>query len=931
METAELLGRDYERAGLRRLLDRAERGLAGLLLDGEAGIGKTTLWREGIALANERGFRVLACEAAPTETPLAFAALGDLLDEVPLSSHKRLPPPQRHALETSLLLIEPGDAKADQRAVSVAVLSVIRSLAAKKPILIAIDDVQWLDASSARVLAFVLRRLSEGPIGLLMTRRSDEDTGAKLPLELDDSDGLGGVTEQLSLGPLSLGAIRRLLTQRTGYRVPRAVLNQLYRATGGNPLFALELARGGLEASSAAPVQPIPVPEPLRALVTERLVALPEATQATLLIAAALAEPTVELVRAAGGGSLSEAIESGAVELEGERIRFTHSLLASVLYAEAPPDRRLDLHKRLATIALGVEERAWHLALGNDTADERVALELDAAAVHAAARGAPEAAAELYEHATRLTPSDHLNEMHRRRHEAASHHFAAGDIERARTIAEEILSERESGPWRADMLVLLATIVENEQEAADLCRQAIEEAGEDENRLTTAYLALAIACSIQGDFSGQVDAQRAALEHAKRGSDKRLLVEALQGVGNVTVLSGGTIDEKIMQEAIAIDREEVTLPAFHSPSLWYGMQLYWLDELERARPILSAEYERAQHEGELIDSLQILSPLIEIEVRSGNWDLAGRMADEALEQALDIGYEYVIRGLGFQQLQLAALRGEVEETRTGLAEQMAEAERAKAHWQTLALTSLSGFLELSLGNAREAWRWLKTALELQDKLGRDISIALPLYSIRPNAIETLITLDEPDRAASLLKSFEQHVAATKRPNGIVSSARCRALVAASRGDLDSAAEAIDRAIVGHELLPDPFEHGRTMLVAGTIAHRAKQKRKARLALEQAAEIFDRLGARLWSVKAHAMLDRGGGQRGGEHDLTPTEQRIAELVAKGRSNKEVASALFVSVRTVEATLSKIYRKLELESRAELAARLTAGEADSDQVD
>jgi len=926
MGTPELLGRDNERAVLRRLLDRAENGPAGLLLDGEAGIGKTVLWREGIALASERGFRVLACEAAPTETPLAFAALGDLLDEVPLSSHKRLPPPQRKALETSLLLIEPGDGKADQRAVSVAVLTLIRSLATKKPILIAVDDVQWLDASSARVLAFVLRRLREGPIGLLMTRRSDEGTGGKLPLELDGSDELGRATENLTLGPLSLGAIRRLLTGRTGHRVPRAVLNQLYRATGGNPLYALELARFGLDDSSAAPVQPIAVPEPLRALVAERLVALPGATQETLLIAAALAEPTAELVRAAGGGSLSEAIENGTVELDGERIRFTHSLLASVIYAEATPDRRRDLHKRLATVALGVEERAWHLALGNDTPDAKVALELDAAAAHGASRGAPEAAAELYEHAARLTPPEQLDEIYRRRHEAASLHFAAGDIERARVIAEEMLGELDSGPWRADMLVLLANIVEDEQEATNLCRQAVKEAEGDEDRLTMAYVALARACAILGDFSGQVDAQHAALVHAKRGSDKRLLVEALQGVGVVTVLSGGAIDEKIMQQAIAIDREEVTLPAFHGPSLWYGTQLFWLDELERARPILNAELERAQHEGELIDSLQILSPLIELEVRSGNWDLAEQMADEGLEQALDIGYEYTIRGLGYQQLQLAVLRGEIEESLLGLAEQMAEAERAKAHWQTLALTSLAGFFQLSLGDTRKAWDWLEPALALQDKLGRDISIAMPLFTIRPNAIETLIALDELDRAEYILESFEQHVAATKRPNGIVSSARCRALVEAGRGNLDSAAAAIERAIAGHEVLPDPFERGRTMLVAGAVRQRAKQKRTAREALEQAAGIFDRLGARLWSQKARAALERAGGQRGGELGLTPTEQRIAELVAKGRSNKEVAGALFVSVRTVEATLSNIYRQLGLESRAELAARLSAPEAD-----
>src|SRR5664280_1900160 len=491
MGTAELLGRDHEQAVLRRLLDRAESGMAGLILDGEAGIGKTMLWREGIALAGERGFRVLACEAAPTETPLAFTALGDLLDEVPLSSHKRLPPPQRKALETSLLLIEPGDGKADQRAVSVAVLTLIRSLAAKKPILIAIDDVQWLDTSSARVLAFVLRRLHTGPIGLLMTRRSDESAGGETPLGLEGSDGLGGATEHLTIGPLSLGAIRHLLTQRTEHRVPRAVLNQLYRATGGNPLYALELARSGLGDSSASPIEPIPVPEPLRALVTERLVALPEATQETLLIAAALAEPTVELVRAAGGGSLTEAISSGAIELDGDRIRFTHSLLASVLYAEATPESRHELHKRLAAVAVGAEERARHLALGNNTPDSEVAGELDAAAAHAASRGAPEAAAELYEYAARLTPPEQSGEIHRRRHEAASHHFAAGDIERARAIAEKALNEPGGGPWRADMLVLLANIVEDEQEATELCRQAVKEAQGDEDRLATAYIALA--------------------------------------------------------------------------------------------------------------------------------------------------------------------------------------------------------------------------------------------------------------------------------------------------------------------------------------------------------------------------------------------------------------------------------------------------------
>jgi DNA-binding CsgD family transcriptional regulator len=927
MGAAEVLGRDHERAVLRRLFERVSGGPAGLLLSGEAGIGKTTLWREGIALANERGYRVLACEATPTETPLAFASLGDLLDEVPLESREQLPPPQRNALETSLLLIEPGDDEmADQRAASVAVLTLVRALASITPVLIAIDDVQWLDGPSARVLAFVVRRLREGPIGLLMTRRSDTGSGGKLPLELERGEGLGRATESLTLGPLSLGAIRRLLTQRTDSHVSRVALTQLYRATGGNPLYALELARHGLENSTAAPVKPLPVPEPLRAFFSERLAELPETTRKALLIASALAEPTVELVRAAGGESLTEAIENGTIELDGERIRFTHSLLASTLYAQALPDRLRELHKHLATIAVSTEERAWHLALGNDVPDAGVAEELDAAARQAAARGAPEVGAELYEHAARLTPPRRLGDLRRRHLEAASHYFKVGDIERARAIAETMLTELGDGPWRADVLVLLADIVEDREDAVDLCLQAVKAAGEDERRLAIAYLALARACSILGNFSGQVDAQHKALAHARRGGDKRLLVEALQGVGNVTVLSGGAIDEKLMQRAIKIDREKTALTAFHGPSFWYGMQLYWMDELERARPIFSAELERAQHEGELIDSLQILSPLIEIETRSGNWDLAEQMADEGLEQARDIGHEYVIRSLSFQRLLLHVLRGEIERARRGLAARLAQAEKVNDHWQVLALMSLAGFFELSLGHADEAWRWLEPALRLQDDLGRDITVGMPLYTIRPNAIEALVALDELDRAELLLESFEQHVAETKRPNGIVSSARCRALVAAGRGNLDSALKAIERAIAGHEALPDPFERGRTMLAAGTIERRTKQKRAAREAFEQAAGVFDRLGARLWLQKAQTELKRAGGHRSGDLDLTPTEQQVAELVAQGRSNKEVAARLFMSVRTVEATLSKIYRKLELESRAELAARLSATKSD-----
>ncbi len=922
MSSAELLGRKEELAAVEGLFSENSSGPQMLMLEGVAGIGKTAVWLSGVESARRHGFRALLCRPSPTEMPLAFSALGDVLADLTGEYLPQLPPPQRIALEISLLLRDSEGAAPDQRAVSLATMTLLRTAAEKEPLLIAIDDVQWLDSPSARVLAFVFRRVEQERCRVLLTRRLELEDGSAsgFPVELELAPRSMKTLERRTLGPLSLGALQNVIRTHLSAHLPRQVLVSICEAAGGNPFYALELARAQLERGAIEPGQPLQVPESLVALIRERLSSLPASMQETLLIASALSEPTVGLLQSAAGSSLDNAIENGVVELDGERVRFTHSLLASVLYAQATPESRGELHRRLATIAPSAAERARHLALGSDSPDAEVAAELDAAAGREASRGAPDAAAELYEHAARLTPPEARDDARRRRTEAASHYFQAGDIGRARALAEEMLAEPDEGPWRADVLVLLADIVDDRQEAVDLCLQAVEEADGDEDRLTKSYLSLGRASSIQGDFAGQVDAQKKALVHAKRGNNKRLLVEALQGVGNVTVLSGGAIDEKIMQQAIAIDRDEAAMPAFHGPSFWYGMQLYWMDALEQARPILSSELERARHEGDLVDSLEILSPLIEIELRCGSWDLAGRMTDEGLEQALYIGQEYIIRSLSFQHLQLAVLRGEVSESRHGLAERVVQAERLNDHWQRLALMSLAGFFELSLGDAREAWRWLEPALRLQDELGRDISVAMPLYTIRPNAIETLIALDELDRAERLLESFEAHVEKTRRPNGIVSSARSRALVEASRGNLESAREALERAIAGHETLPDPFERGRTLLIAGTIERRAKQKRNARQALEEAIAVFGGLGARLWCEKAQVELGRVAGFRAGELDLTATEQQVAELVARGRSNKEVAAQLFMSVRTVEATLSKIYRKLGLESRSELASHL-----------
>ncbi|MGD0167561.1 MAG: AAA family ATPase [Gaiellaceae bacterium] len=927
MAAPELLGRTAELAALEHLLDRARAAPAGLFFEGEAGIGKTMLWQEGVMLARQRGFRVLSCEPAPTETPLAYAGLGDLLDELPLEALRRLPSPQRNALEVSLLLKEPNGSAINQHAVALAVLALIRTITAKKPLLIAIDDVQWLDNSSARVLAFALRRIHEGPIGLLATHRSDENPKGGPLLGLDRDDELARATEIHNVGPLSLGAIRRLVTQRTGNRASRTLLAQLYRATGGNPFYALELARSDIWRTPLIPGQPIIVPEPLRALVSDRLSALPAATRETLLIASALSEPTVESVRQAGGGDLSKAVANGVIELDGERIRFTHSLFASVLYAQAPAKRRREVHELLATVAPSAEERARHLALGNDNPNEQVASELEEAARRADARGAPDAAAELYESAVRLTPPGLSDDLHRRRIKAVEHYYAVGDLGHARSLAEAILADLSEGPERADVLVLLAEMMEDIRSAVSLCHEAIEAAAGDDARLAAAYIQLAVMSVRLGNFKEHVAAQMQALVYAERAGEASTLVTALQGVGNVTVQCGEPVDERVMQRALEIDKQVTDLTTFHRPTFWLGVQLYATDQLDRAHELLTEALERATQQGEVVDRLHILSALIEVEMRLGNWDLAERLTDESLAEALDIGQEFLVHSITFHRLHLSVLRGHAEESQPGIAHLIEQAERANDRWLTLSLMSLSGFLSLSTGNAREAWRWLEPALSLQDKLGRELTHGkIPLFTIRPNAIETLVVLDEVDRAERLLESFEAHVAKTKRPNGIVSAARSRALVAAARGDLEAADRALAKALAGHEQLPDPFERGRTMLVLGTVERRAKRRRGARDAFEQATVIFDDLEARLWANKAQVELERVVGHRGGRLELTPTELQIAELVAEGRANKEIAAQLFMSVRTVETNLSNIYRRLGLQTRAELTTRFSSPDSE-----
>ncbi|MGA9761433.1 MAG: AAA family ATPase, partial [Gaiellaceae bacterium] len=380
MSSAEPLGRNDELIAIERLFTQPPQGPGILMLEGIAGIGKTTLWLRGLDLAHAHGFRVLSCRPSPAETPLAFSALGDLLGELGEEMLRQLPPPQRRALEIGLLLREADGGAPDQRAVSLATLTLLRAAAAARPIVIAIDDTQWLDASSARVLAFVLRRIELDRCRALLARRIEPDGGTTSPPSLELASRSLGAFERHTIGPLGLGALQNLIRTRLAARLPRQITASICDASGGNPFYALELARAQLKRTEIEPGIPLRVPQSLSRLIEERLEALKPSTRKALLISATLSQPTVAVLGKEDGASLVEAVEAGIVEIDRGSVRFTHPLPASVVYGGASVEERRAAHARAATLAKSPDERAHHLALASAGADETVAQELEQAA-----------------------------------------------------------------------------------------------------------------------------------------------------------------------------------------------------------------------------------------------------------------------------------------------------------------------------------------------------------------------------------------------------------------------------------------------------------------------------------------------------------------------------------------------------------------------
>jgi DNA-binding CsgD family transcriptional regulator len=926
--TGVIVGRERELADLDEFLDTVPAGPATLVIEGEPGIGKTTIWQAGVAGARERSWRVLESRPVESEAKLSYAALGDLLEAELEATLPSLPGPQRRALSIALLQEEPRGPRPEERAIAVGVLGALRRLSEAGPVVLAVDDVQWLDTASASVLDFALRRLRDERVGVLLAWRV-EGPGA-LPLGLER--GLSVGLRRMRAGPLSVSAIHKVVLAGLGVAFDRPILRRIHETSGGNPFFALELARAlQRQRGRIEPADGLPVPDELHALVGARLAGLPERTREALLVAAALSQPSLPLLEAVIAEDpvrqLAPARKARVVWLEGETVRFAHPLLASAAYSQAPLTQRREVHRRLAALVRDGEERARHLALSTEGPDEEVALSLEEAARSAFLRGATHAAVELSERARARTPEDRPEELRRRSMAEAEYRIQAADSAGARDLLENVLETCPSGTVRAEVLSRLGDASYfglDWRSAATVFRQALDEPGGTAAARARSELGLSLALGLLQEPAPEIVAHaRAAVDLAEHLDDPALFGMALANEAYSEILLGHGFRTDLIERACTLERWMHGVPVMMRPHGYLAVMLAWVDDLPGAVGECETVVRQAREHGDELSLAWVLGRMGQVECLAGAWREALAHIEEGEEVLLQAGQPTNRAFLLAVRALVEAHVGQVSSTREAGMEALQLATALDAPLvRTIAACAL-GFLELSLGRPGEADRHLAPLVAAT----RESGVQEPGRDMRfvPDEIEALIGLGRCEEAEELLEWFEGRGVALDRPSARAAAARCRGLLAAAAGDLEGAASSFGEALVQHERVPMPFERARTLLALGSARRRARERRAARECLEQALAIFEQLGAAIWAQRARAELARIAGRAPSPGQLTTAEQRVAELVAEGRTNKEVAAELVLTVRAVESTLTKVYAKLGVRSRTELTSRLGTSRA------
>ena len=904
-----MAGRELELADVSAFLTDATSRPRGLLIRGDAGIGKTTLWQRAREEAAARGFRVLSAQCQPSEIRMAFAGLADLLDDVEAAVIDGLPPVLRGALDRVLLR---GDASPamDERAAAAAFRGVLQRLSTEAPVLVAIDDIQWLDVSSAVAVRFAARRL-DGPIGVVATARTGGPSTAdgRSWLTLPSPDAV----TYLTMPPLTLTDLHVLLADRLGHVPSRPTMMRIHEISGGNPLFALELARavkGGHDIERQ-------LPSTLGALVQARLKGVDTQTRQLLLAAACTPNPTVDVVAAATGTlapRVADTLESGEaariVAITGNRIRFHHPLLASGVYTGASTRQRRALHRQMADCVEPPELRARHLAAAAVSGDASTLAALDAAAGTARARGAPAASAELLEMAISLgggTPQ--------RRIQAAEHHFRAGSLAPARQLLLPTIDGLPPGLTRCLALMLLGAVQgygDDTAGAVQTLTQAAHEAPADTEVRLHCLLRLVLATVMTGHVSGAVDHARAAVTLADRLDVPRLRSRALSVSVAVGFVHGLGVDRAALETALALEDRHDDATSWYRASAAAAMICAWAGDLHSARRQMLDVHRRMLDGAAELDVIWAANHLATIDVWLGRYADAEDASREAVQRAEQMGGRHLLVTAWGWAAAVAAYTGREAEARSAAGAAIGTAREIGAPYLIEGPAATLAFLEVSLGNYAAALEVVAPLLAVFEPQHTEIVTGAYL----PDAIEALANAGCIDEAERLVNALQDNGSRHSRPWMLAMAARGRALCLAARGDLPGAELAALAALDQHRQLPMPFETARTQLVLGQLQRRRRRGRDAHITLSEALSTFERLGTPLWIERSRAERDRVGPGDRSRTGLTPAERRIAGSAAAGLSNKEIAVEHFVSVKTVEVTLSNVYRKLGIRSRSQL---------------
>ncbi|AHH95175.1 ATP-binding protein [Kutzneria albida] len=885
-----------------------------VLFGGPAGIGKSTLLSTLAAELAEGGCAVLRCAPDESDSQLPFVCLIDLLAEVGDAALAALPAPLRTALDAALLRGEHPSSDQSRLGVRMAVLQVLQRLSAANPVVLVIDDVQWVDPPSAEVLAFVARRTAGTSVRVLAAERVPErEQPANRHLCPPE------VTE-LAVPPLSPRDVARLLLRDTGRLLPHSLVARVHEVADGNPFYALELGRAVLRAGAPeSPGSPLPVPRRLRALLLDRLGELSPQAQATLLLASVATRPSLTLLRAAGhpdaARDLAAADRCGLARTGDDGIvRFRHPLIRAAIYAEVPAHQRVEAHARLAEVVGEPVEQARHLALAKPHEDEPVASTLMSAAASARRRGAPVTAAELASMAADRTPWDDQEVRAERRLAAAEHACDAGLRVEARTAAESVLADARSPRLRVRARLVL---LRNAGQALDVLSPLIEDgvadaagdpALEAPMRMWAAGRALLI-----GRTAEAVEQSRISARLADAAGDPVTAVRALTRLAHLLTFTGDPEARPTLARALELAEANPAARLWEPARLQAIVELYadrYTQATQRLIPLLRKVEESAAVE----DAVAVMVTLAEAQARAGQCRGGLETARRAIQLFSEAG---VSCAPALFAAALAEATGGSVESATALARRGARESEADGDKLFLMRNlAVLGQILLSTGDAPGAVRALSQVADL----GAAMDIRDPaVVRWHADLAEALVSTGDTERAAALIDSARERAREFGRASVLANLDRARALLAVALGEQHEGAAAL-RAIADRQrALPVPLDRARTLIALAGVERRCRRRAAARSALIEAYEVCAAIEAVPWAERVRDELDRTGVQVRAEQapaELTLAEQRVAELVRAGSTNREVAAALFISVKTVEATLSRIYRKFGVRSRTEL---------------